>query len=177
MTNLLKLCLFALLWISLTACAPLTPQNTATPAPSATSLPSATATPEPTATLTPEPSATVTLTATPSPTPIPPTDTPAAPVLPMPSGQPAADWQGIPIMPNAIAGDGGSQSYTFTIQVTAAEVQKFYETEMPKSGWNLLSSGQGPTGAILLIFTKGADIRTISIIPQPDGVMYVMLVK
>ncbi len=41
----------------------------------------------------------------------------------------------------------------------------------------MFASGQGTTEAILLIFMKGSDTMTISIIPQPDGLMYVLFVK
>lgn len=95
----------------------------------------------------------------------------------MPTGKPITNWEGIPVMPNAIAGDGDSQGYTFTIKATPEEVQKFYEKTMSKLGWNMFASGQGTTEAILLIFMKGSDTMTISIIPQPDGLMYVLFVK
>lgn len=95
----------------------------------------------------------------------------------MPTGKPVTNWEGIPVMPNAIAGDGDSQGYTFTIKATTEEVQKFYEKTMSKLGWNMFASGQGTTEAILLIFMKGSDTMTISIIPQPDDLMYVLFVK
>lgn len=80
-------------------------------------------------------------------------------------------------MPNAIAGDGDSKGYTFTVKATAAAVQDFYQKAMAKLGWNMFASGQGATSTILLMFMKGTDTVTVSIIPQPDGVMYVLLVK
>ncbi|MBI5354212.1 MAG: hypothetical protein HZB50_16330 [Chloroflexi bacterium] len=80
-------------------------------------------------------------------------------------------------MPDAIAGGGDSTSYFFTINASSEEVQKFYEKELAKLGWNFFASGQGKTDAVLLFFMKDASTLTISIIPQPDGVMYVLLVK
>ena len=80
-------------------------------------------------------------------------------------------------MLNAIAGDGDSSSYSFTIMASADEVQDFYETELAGLGWNLFATGQGETDTLLLMFMKGTAILTVSIIPQPDGLMYVMLVK
>lgn len=80
-------------------------------------------------------------------------------------------------MPNAIAGGGDSKSYSFTINATPAEIQNFYEKELRKLGWNMFASGQGTTNAILLIFLKDTSTLSVSIIPQPDGVMYVLLVK
>ena len=80
-------------------------------------------------------------------------------------------------MPNAIAGEGDSKGYFFTINATPEEIQKFYEQELGKLGWNMFASGQGTTNAILLIFMKDASTLSVSIIPQPDGIMYVLLVK
>jgi hypothetical protein len=80
-------------------------------------------------------------------------------------------------MPSAIAGDGDSSGYAFTIQASPEDVQHFYENEMPKLGWNLFASGQGTTDALMLMFMKGSDLLTISIIPQSDGLIYVLLVK
>jgi hypothetical protein len=41
----------------------------------------------------------------------------------------------------------------------------------------MFAVGQGATDAVLLIFMKDAGTLSVSIIPQPDGIMYVLLVK
>ena len=155
--------LLSVLVLVLASCSAFAPQPTETPIPTETSLPTTTVTPEPTN--------------TPTQTPVPPTETPSAPDLPMPSGEPASEWEGFPIMPNAIAGEGDNKGYSFTIDATPEEIQKFYEKELGKLGWNMFASGQGTTNAILLIFMKDASTFSVSIIPQPDGIMYVLLVK
>jgi len=141
--------------------------NAFAPAPTPTLDPSPTALPTPTATLAP----------TNTPTTIPNADTPTSSALPLPSGTPAADWEGIPVMPNALAGNGDASGYSFTTNASADKVQAFYESKMVKLGWSLLANGQGDSGATLIIFIKGTDTATISIIPQADGIIYVMLVK
>lgn len=80
-------------------------------------------------------------------------------------------------MPNAIAGEGDSNGYSFTVNATADEIQAFYKTEMAKLGWNMFALGEGSTEAVMLLFMKGSDTFSVSIIPQPDGLMYVLLVK
>lgn len=80
-------------------------------------------------------------------------------------------------MPNAIAGDGDSKGYSFTTNASSDQVQKFYEKELVKLGWNMFAGGQGATKAVLLIFMKDTSTISISIIPQPDGSTYVLLVK
>ena len=95
----------------------------------------------------------------------------------MPTGKPAKSWEGIPVMPSALAGDGDNKGYSFTVKAASDEVQNFYTKEMSKLGWNMFASGQGTTSTVLLIFMKGTDTASVSIIPQTDGLMYVMLVK
>jgi hypothetical protein len=80
-------------------------------------------------------------------------------------------------MPNAIAGEGDSKGYAFTIEASPDEIQEFYEQELGKLGWSMFASGQGTTTAILLIFLKDTSTLSVSIIPQRDGIMYVLLVK
>lgn len=169
-----KVMLLSVLTVVLGACNTFMPQPTQTPTSTSTSLPTATYTPQPTLTPTPQPTAT---TAPPTETIVQPTANAGPVVLPKPSGKPLAEWEGIPVMPAAIAGEGDSSSYSFIIKLSPGAAQKYYETEMPKHGWNMFATGQGTTGATMLIFMKGTDMVTLSIIPQPDGLVYVMLVK
>jgi hypothetical protein len=97
--------------------------------------------------------------------------------LPMPSGTPLAEWEGIPVMPGALAGDGDRSGYSFTVKAAPEEIQDFYEKELAKLGLNLFASGQGTTKAIMLIFMKGTDTVSVSIIPQEDDLVYVLIVK
>ncbi len=163
MKTISKAILLSILVIALASCSSFAPKPTETPMPTETSLPTFTSTPEPTTTSTK--------------TPVPPTETPSVPVLPMPVGKPSSEWEGIPIMPNAIAGEGDSKGYSFTINASPDEIQKFYEKELGELGWNIFASGQGTTDAILLMFMKDAGLLSVSIIPQPDNIMYVLLVK
>lgn len=165
MKTISKKILASILITALAACSPFAPKPTETPIPSPTktALPTSTSTPWPTN--------------TPPPTPIPPTETPSAPALQMPTGKTASEWEGIPIMPDAIAGEGDSEGYSFTINASIEEIQKFYETKLAKLGWSSFASGQGTTDAVMLIFMKGTDVLSVSIIPQSDGIMYVLLVK
>jgi hypothetical protein len=177
MKTIRKIVICSILVIALTSCSAFAPKPTQTPIPTGTSLPTLTATAEPsrTPTLTDEPTSTA---VPPTKTPIPSTYTPSAPVLPMPSGEPLSNWEGFPVMPNAIAGDGDSQGYSFTIKATSEEVQKFYALELSKLGWNMFATGQGSkNNSVLLIFLKGTDTASVTIIPQEGDLLYVLLVK
>lgn len=121
-------------------------------------------TPAPAGTFTAVP--TRTATRAPIRTPSPPTETPAT----------ASEWNGIPIMPGAVAGDGDEESYVFTIQATPQEVQEYYELELGRLGWQL--SAQEDDGAsLLLTFMNDATATlTVSIIAKGDEAL-VLLVK
>jgi hypothetical protein len=97
--------------------------------------------------------------------------------LPIPTGEPAVEWSGLPIMPQAIAGDEGEGSYYFTIEATFEEVETFYESEMQPLGWNLLGVGEGENGALLMIFQKEDAVASVSIMLLNESTVYVFLVR
>lgn len=156
-----------LLLISLsTACSAFTPEPTPTVAPTATETP----VPSPTTTNTPPPSLTPTTK---------PTHTPTVDPIEalMPVGDPAAEWQGIPIMPEAVAGEGDSSSYRFAIEATKFEIQAYYNREMGKLGWETFATGTNDAGEVIMImYSKGDEITTISFLKGPDGLIIVMFV-
>ena len=97
--------------------------------------------------------------------------------LPIPTGEPVVEWSGLPIMPQAIAGDEGEGSYYFTVEATFEEVETFYESEMQLLGWNLLGVGEGENGALLMIFQKGDAVASVSILLLNESTVYVFLVR
>lgn len=123
-----------------------------------------TSTPVPAATFTVVP----TLTAMPAPTdtPLPPTQTPAA----------ASEWNGIPIMPEAVAGDGDEESYVFTIQSPPQQIQEYYERELEKLGWRLSAKETGSNSLILTFTDAASTTLTVSMITKNDEAL-VLLVK
>ncbi len=159
----------------LSACAAPAPQLTATALPSA--APTVTAPPTAAPSPTPLPTSTVMVIPTAAPE---PTGTSKPAGLPTPQGEPLAEWQGVPVMPEAAAGEDGGTGYTFTVQSSAEEVQAFYEEQLAKLGWNLLAVGQGEeTGFLMLIFTKGSATLSVTVMPpdDPNGLLQVLLVK
>ncbi len=147
------------------SCSTFAPAPTATPTQTARSTP--TETPSPTATSTPLPTS----------TPKPPTATPDVISAILPVGTPISEWKGIPIMPDAINGEGDDKGYTFTIKADSETIQVFYETELSKQGYTLFATGTGSgKNTVMLIFMKGTDIVSISIIPSGE-LMLVLIVK
>lgn len=148
------------------SCSVFAPEPTATPTQTATSTP--TETPLPTATFTPKPTS----------TPKPPTSTPTPKLLSalVSSMTPVSDWNGVPIMPNAITGSGDDKGYSYTVNAEPGDVRAFYESALAAKGYSLFATGEGASGeTVMMIFMKGSDMITVSIIPS-DGLIIVLIV-
>lgn len=128
----------------------------------------------PAVTVTPTPTGTSTPTLTP--TPKPPAETPDVFAGLVPTGQPLPAWNGIPVMPGALSGDGDEASYRFTIAAAPVEVQVFYDRVLAGLGWSPFTAGQSENGALFLIYTQDQAMMTVSVIPG-EGLLLVMLVK
>ena len=100
-----------------------------------------------------------------------PTSTPLPSML---TPDAVSEWNGIPIMPDAIAGDGDAESYVFTVKATSQQVQDYYQAELGKLGWQLLATGEGE--ASLSFVNNASETLTVSIITKGDEVL-VLLVK
>lgn len=94
----------------------------------------------------------------------------------LPDGQASTEWKGIPIMPNAITGEGDEEGYVFTIKATPGQVQDFYQTELAKLGWQPFGTSNGDTSLMLMFTNNNSDTLTVSIIAKGDEVL-VLLVK
>ncbi len=166
MKNIRTCTAVSILVLALLACNALTVPPTATPAPTDTQRPTATASPSATPTQFVTPTATGTLV----------TATAGVPVFDTPAGTPASEWWGIRIMPGTIAGEGDSLQYRIIIRASVDEVQRYYEREFKRQGWQVGATGQGETSARLTVFVKGNDTVSMTIAPQPGGFVYVFLV-
>jgi len=130
-----------------------------------------------TSTSTPLPTATNTETSAPTNPAIPPTENSDVLSALLPDGQPDTEWNGIPVMPGAILGDGDIDAYRFTIKATRDEIQSYYERELANLGWEPMASGEGNAGVFLMFFTDPQDATlTVTIVPNGDEFL-VMLVK
>ena len=93
----------------------------------------------------------------------------------IPEGGPASEWNGIPIMPGATAGDGEEESYVFTIRAAPQQVQAYYQAELPKLGWQEVAT-QDQASSLMLTFTnKTSATLTISIIAKGDQVLVLLM--
>ncbi len=135
-----------------------TPTNTATPTATATSTPTRTATltPSPTKTLRP-PTATAT--------------------LDLPSGKPLASWEGIPIMPGALAGEVIviCRIYQFVTLTDQDEVLAFYLDVLPQHNWPIDFVTPNEEGGYF-IYRKGYFLDFFSI-HEEGGLTWVLIKK
>src|SRR5512144_2077250 len=83
-----------------------------------------------------------------------------------PQGTPVQEWKDIPVMPQATAGQEFPESniYSFKANVTAQEVQSFYNDKLTALGWKqpFGAAGQGDAG--IMFFQKDNNSLTITII-------------
>jgi len=172
-----KIIIIALVILLLIACNTAAALPTATLAPTLTvAPPTATLTPTGTATTTPIPTETPEPTPTRTPTPVPTLTPTQGFLLTVPTGEPQAEWEGIPIMPEAVAGAEIEGSYAYTVASPAEDIQSYYEIELGKLGWSSFAAGQGEKDTLLLMFMKGIEMITISVLPYEGELMYVLIV-
>lgn len=93
-----------------------------------------------------------------------------------PQGTPAQEWKGIPIMPQATAGQEftANNTYSFKAPVTTKEVQDFYNEKLTALGWTQPFSL--PVGAEGGIMTFQKDNSTLLVtITSSDKSVVVLL--
>ena len=95
----------------------------------------------------------------------PPNETPAV----------ALEWNGIPIMPGATAGEGDEESYVFAVRATPQQIREYYELELSQRGWQ--SRVEEADASLILVFTRDAAVMlTVNILAKGDECL-VLLVK
>ena len=86
-----------------------------------------------------------------------------------PTGTPVEEWNGIPIMSQATAGEEfGESTYSFTAPVTATDVQTFYSQNMEELGWTSAFSFPVSDEGGILSFQKDDEFVIITITPDQD---------
>ena len=92
-----------------------------------------------------------------------------------PQGEPVSEWNGIPVMSQATAGQEHDKSnYSFKFAGTVKDAQDFYSTEMVKLGWSSLFSVPGTASGAILAFQKDSQTLTITIV-STDNATVVLL--
>jgi hypothetical protein len=82
-----------------------------------------------------------------------------------PQGSPVPEWNGIPIMSQAVAGEAfGEHTYSYRVNgVGEQDIQAFYNDKLKAQGWSSPFSAQGGSAGGLMLFTKESQVLTITI--------------
>ena len=93
-----------------------------------------------------------------------------------PQGTPVSEWNGIPVMPQATAGQEfqDSNTYSYKVDATVKEVQDYYKAELEKLGWNSSFSMPGTDTVAVEMFSMDSNFLTVTI-TERNGVVIVLL--
>ena len=92
-----------------------------------------------------------------------------------PQGTPVAEWNGVPIMTQASAGqEFNPTTYSFKAAVTATEVQDFYKENLTALGWSEPFDIPGGSSVAVMIFQKDTGLLTITVTPSVGEVVVVL---
>jgi len=88
-----------------------------------------------------------------------------------PQGTPVAEWNGIPIMPQATAGqEFDANNYSFKFTGAAKEAADFYDSNLGTAGWSPMVTTSDEQGA-LLVYQKDDKFLTITVTGADDGIV------
>ena len=93
-----------------------------------------------------------------------------------PQGTPVSEWNGIPVMPQATAGQEfkDSNTYSYKVDASVKEVQDYYKAELEKLGWNSSFSMPGNDTIAVEMFQKDSNFLTVTI-TERNGSVIVLL--
>ena len=92
-----------------------------------------------------------------------------------PQGEPVSEWNGVPIMSQATAGqEHDANNYSFKFTGTAKEAQDFYDAQMNDLGWNSMFSMPGDENGAVLAFQKDSKVLTITIVTTEGSTVVVL---
>ncbi len=90
-----------------------------------------------------------------------------------PQGAPVKEWKGVPIMPQAMAGQEFPESniYSFKAKVTEKDVQAFYTETLTAAGWKQpFTTGQGG----IMLFQKDNSSLTIAVMSSEGSTVVIL---
>jgi hypothetical protein len=93
-----------------------------------------------------------------------------------PQGAPAQEWKGIPIMPQATAGQEftANNSYSFRASVTIEEVQNFYNEQLTPLGWSQPFNFPSEGNAGIMVFQKEDSTLTITMTASEGSIVVIL---
>jgi hypothetical protein len=92
-----------------------------------------------------------------------------------PQGEPVAEWNGVPIMPQATAGqEHDANNYSFKFTGTVKEAQDFYDAKMKDLGWSSMFSMPGDANGAVLVFQKDQKLLTVTIAKTDNDTVVIL---
>ena len=93
-----------------------------------------------------------------------------------PQGTPVSEWNGIPIMSQATAGQEftDTHTYSFKVDATVKDVQDFYTTKLQDLGWSTFLNMPGNDSGGAQIFQKENSVLTVTV-TSVNGSLIVIL--
>jgi len=92
-----------------------------------------------------------------------------------PQGTPVSEWNGIPIMSQATAGqEFNTTTYSFKASVTVKEVQDFYNAQMTDLGWKQPFSMPAEGEGALMMFQKESSVLAITITSVDNSTIVIL---
>jgi hypothetical protein len=94
-----------------------------------------------------------------------------------PQGTPVQEWRGVPVLPQATAGQEfpENNTYSFKANATAKEVQDFYNEKLPPLGWSQPFPFPFEAEGGIIVFRKEQSSLTITV-TSSEGSVVVLLV-
>jgi hypothetical protein len=87
-----------------------------------------------------------------------------------PQGEPVKDWNNIPIMTDATAGqEFSATSYSFATPSDAKTIEDFYNSKLKDLGWNSMFGSQVSDQGGLMLFQKDKSTLSVTIAPSSSG--------
>ncbi|MBV6394559.1 MAG: hypothetical protein HFACDABA_00125 [Anaerolineales bacterium] len=106
------------------------------------------------------------------------TDEPGLPAdLFNPQNPPLTEWNGIPVMPGAIAGDESPGLYGYTILTDVKAVEEFYAQHLPALGWSETFTMPNSSGMAVLVYQKGNQMLTVTITDMQDHLLVMLTMQ
>lgn len=93
-----------------------------------------------------------------------------------PEGTPVSEWKGIPVMPQATAGQEfpENSTYSYKVNATVEEAQEYYKTELEKLGWSSTFTMPGNENVAVQMFQKDNNLLTVTITDMSGEVVVVL---
>lgn len=93
-----------------------------------------------------------------------------------PQGTPVSEWNGIPVMSQATAGQEfpDAKTYSFKVNATVTEAQDYYKSELEKLGWSSFFNMPADANGSVQVFQKDSSVLTITI-ANTNGTVVVIL--